>query len=77
VRPSSLPHDLCACSRAPKIKRDTEVVMKATVSDQDRELTKMKAYKVAAEEMGVRQRVVAAFGGDVGAATADVYFHCR
>lgn len=32
--------------------------MKATVSDQDRELTKMKAYKVAAEELGVRQRIV-------------------
>ncbi len=31
--------------------------MKATVSDRDRELTKMKAYRVAAEEMGVRQRV--------------------
>lgn len=28
--------------------------MSATVSDQDKDLIKMRAYKVAAEEMGVR-----------------------
>lgn len=29
--------------------------MKATVSAQDKDLTRIRAYKVAAEEMGVRQ----------------------
>lgn len=29
--------------------------MSATISEQDKEIMKMRAYKVAAEDMGVRQ----------------------
>lgn len=35
-------------------KKSNGTPMKATITNQDKELTKMRAYKLAAEEMGVR-----------------------